>query len=89
MYIFIGDGNLHLQVSLKEYDEELKHYVDDIVYKRVAELKGSISAEHGIGFLKNNILHYTKSPSSINLMHDIKTMLDPQGILNPYKVLNM
>ncbi|GLV38636.1 D-2-hydroxyglutaric acid dehydrogenase [Carabus blaptoides fortunei] len=84
----MGDGNLHLQVSLKEYDEELKQFVDDIVYKRVAELKGSMSAEHGIGFLKNNILHYTKSPSSINLMHDIKRMLDPLGILNPYKVLN-
>lgn len=83
----LGDGNLHLQICLSKYDEKLKEYIDDIVYKRIRELRGSISAEHGIGFLKRDILHYTKSKSSIDMMKNIKDMMDPNGILNPYKVI--
>ena len=48
---------------------------------------GSISAEHGLGFKKAEFIHYSKSKEAVALMHNIKAMLDPQGILNPYKTL--
>jgi FAD/FMN-containing dehydrogenase len=52
-----------------------------------ANEKGSISAEHGVGVMKPNHLHYSKSPEMIAVMQAIKRTLDPNGIMNPYKVL--
>jgi len=52
----------------------------------VAGHGGSISAEHGIGFKNRNYLAYAKSPDAIKIMKNIKSVLDPKGILNPYKV---
>lgn len=52
-----------------------------------AKYRGSISAEHGIGTHKPSFLHLSKSQNAIKLMHQMKRMLDPNGILNPYKVL--
>lgn len=52
----------------------------------IAKHQGSISAEHGLGVAKNEFLGYSKSPVMIQLMKKFKTMLDPNGILNPYKV---
>jgi FAD/FMN-containing dehydrogenase len=46
-----------------------------------------VSAEHGIGFKKTQYIHFSKSQSSLNLMVNIKKLMDPKGILNPYKVL--
>ena len=46
-----------------------------------------MSAEHGIGFKKTKFLHYSKDASAISLMKEIKKLMDPNGILNPYKVL--
>ncbi|GLV38637.1 D-2-hydroxyglutaric acid dehydrogenase [Carabus blaptoides fortunei] len=86
-YGHIGDGNLHLNVSLKEYDAEIMKKIEPFVYEYTSRLKGSISAEHGIGFKKPNYMHYSKSETAIGLMKDIKHMMDPNGILNPYKVL--
>lgn len=83
----IGDGNLHLQVALKEYSPDLKEYVESFIFEQVKSYRGSISAEHGIGFLKARILHDYKDPASMKLMRDLKTAMDPNGILNPYKVL--
>lgn len=53
----------------------------------VASHRGSISAEHGIGASKVHALHYSKSSISIELMKKIKDVFDPQGIMNPGKVL--
>lgn len=53
----------------------------------IAGHSGSISAEHGLGISKNNFLHYSKSASMIELMKQFKKMLDPNGIMNPYKYL--
>jgi (R)-2-hydroxyglutarate---pyruvate transhydrogenase len=53
----------------------------------IEKLRGSISAEHGIGAMKTHALPYSKSQSSIELMHRIKKVFDPNGILNPGKVL--
>jgi len=52
-----------------------------------AKHAGSISAEHGLGISKNNHLHYSKSRAMIELMKRFKDMIDPQGIMNPYKYL--
>lgn len=91
-YGHIGDGNLHLNVSLKGYeDKELQAKVseatDDFVMNYVREYKGSVSAEHGVGLQKPKYLHYSKSAGAIKLMHSIKNSFDPNGIMNPYKVL--
>lgn len=52
-----------------------------------AKYRGSISAEHGVGTHKPEFLHLSKSANAITLMQQMKRMMDPNGILNPYKVL--
>jgi FAD/FMN-containing dehydrogenase len=64
-----------------------EHEIDEAVYSIVARRKGSISAEHGIGSLKREFLHYSRSPEELALMCAIKQVMDPNGILNPGKVL--
>jgi FAD/FMN-containing dehydrogenase len=57
--------------------------VDDAVYRLVAEMGGSISAEHGIGQAKIPWLHLTRSDADIGAMQAIKRALDPTGLFNP------
>jgi FAD/FMN-containing dehydrogenase len=66
---------------------EAEHAIEEAVYTIVSRRKGSISAEHGIGSLKRSFLHYSRSPEEIALMRAIKQVMDPNGILNPGKVL--
>ncbi len=82
----VADGNLHLSVRLNE-DHDLAHAIEVAVYDVVAEFGGSISAEHGIGTLKREFLHLSRTPDEIALMHTLKRAMDPNGILNPGKVL--
>jgi len=84
------DGNLHANVVAPgrfEKDAEVGEVLDRMVYERVAEMEGSISAEHGIGRLKREHLGIVKDPDVLDLMRDLKSLLDPKGILNPGKVL--
>ena len=53
------------------------------IYSHVAELNGSISAEHGIGIAKRAYLHHSRSAEEIDLMRGLKRLLDPDGMLNP------
>src|SRR5215470_16372944 len=88
----LGDGNVHFNVSqpigadtaqfLARWGE-----VNDAVNKIVLKYNGSISAEHGIGKLKRDLLPKMKDPVALELMRGLKRMLDPNGILNPGKVL--
>jgi FAD/FMN-containing dehydrogenase len=89
----IGDGNIHYNVSLpdaaqnKAFIEQHERDVNRIVYEVVAKLGGSISAEHGLGqFKREEITHY-KSALEMELMRNIKRTLDPQGLMNPGKVV--
>ncbi|KAK3866875.1 hypothetical protein Pcinc_027617 [Petrolisthes cinctipes] len=83
----IGDGNIHFTVTSKEFNQEIVESIEPAVYEWTSKVNGSISAEHGLGFLKRNYIHYSKSPSAVKLMKQIKALMDPNGILNPYKVL--
>lgn len=87
-----GDGNIHFNLSrprdmsdadfLSEYPT-----FNRIVHDIVAELGGSISAEHGIGMVKRAELRRYKDPVALRLMEQIKAALDPEGLMNPGKVL--
>nr|CAD7429050.1 unnamed protein product [Timema monikensis] len=81
----IGDGNLHLNVTSKEFDQEIFGLIEPFVFEWTSKLRGSVSAEHGIGFTKTKFIHFSKFHGSLNLMKGIKKMMDPKGILNPYK----
>jgi D-lactate dehydrogenase (cytochrome) len=61
--------------------------MNDVVFAVVKKYGGSISAEHGIGLLKRDLLPSVKDPVALELMRGIKRLLDPKGILNPGKVL--
>lgn len=82
-----GDGNLHLNITSPAKDPSLLAAIEPFVYEWTAKCSGSISAEHGLGLRKRNYIYYSKAPPAVALMGDIKAMLDPKGILNPYKTL--
>ncbi|PRQ47480.1 putative oxidoreductase [Rosa chinensis] len=86
-YGHLGDGNLHLNVSTPQYDDKTLAQIEPFVYEWTSAHRGSISAEHGLGLMKANKIFYSKPTATVNLMASIKKMLDPKGILNPYKVL--
>jgi FAD/FMN-containing dehydrogenase len=83
----LGDGNLHLVVGVGSRSSEVKHAVERIIYAGVRDRGGSISAEHGIGLEKRDYLSWSRTPEEIEMMHRLKHMLDPKGLLNPGKVL--
>ena len=88
----IGDGNIHYN-PLQPVDMERQaflerwHDVNDVVHAIVDRLDGSISAEHGVGRLKRDEITKFKPAVEIDVMRAIKATLDPQGILNPGKVV--
>jgi len=87
-YGHVGDSNLHLNVIARHgYTPELEEALEPFIYELVAKYKGSISAEHGIGWMKVPVLHYSKSQTSIEWMKKIKNTFDPLNIMNPGKVL--
>lgn len=78
---------MHLTVVCDEFNQEIYQRVEPFVFEYTNKLNGSISAEHGIGFHKRKYLKYSKRPEAIEFMKEIKNLMDPQAILNPYKVL--
>jgi len=88
----LGDGNIHYNVSQPVGADERAFLdrweeVNAVVHAIVAKLGGSISAEHGIGVLKRELLPGVKDAVELELMRSLKRALDPDGILNPGKVL--
>ncbi|MBA5779257.1 FAD-binding oxidoreductase [Stappia sp. F7233] len=88
----MGDGNIHFNVSqpvgadkaayLARWDE-----MNELVHGIVHEFNGSVSAEHGIGRLKRHLLTEVKSDIELDMMRRIKTAFDPNGVLNPGRVV--
>lgn len=83
----VADSNLHVAVSVPGGGEDAAHEVDRIAYGVVQDFGGSISAEHGIGTLKRDWLHCSRSAAELAAMRAIKAALDPKRILNPGKLL--
>ncbi len=88
----LGDGNIHFNFS-QPVGADPKAFmagaepVHAAIYKIVADLGGSISAEHGIGQLKVDLLAKSKDPVALKTMRTIKQALDPNNICNPGKIL--
>jgi FAD/FMN-containing dehydrogenase len=82
----VGDGNLHYNIGPAGLLER-RAEVNRIVYEAVGALGGSISAEHGLGQLKRDEIRRHKSPLEMELMRSLKKALDPQGLMNPGKLV--
>ena len=89
----MGDGNIHYNISMpgaaqnKTFIAHHEGAVNKLVYAVVRALNGSISAEHGLGQLKRDTIRDYKDPLELELMRTVKQALDPQGLMNPGKVL--
>jgi D-lactate dehydrogenase (cytochrome) len=89
----MGDGNIHFNFSQpagadgKAFMLEAEERVHAAIYEIVLKLGGSVSAEHGIGQLKVDLLRQVKDHVALEMMRAIKLALDPKGILNPGKML--
>jgi len=82
----IGDGNVHFSIGGVR-DAAAAKLVDDCIYGPLPRYHGSVSAEHGIGIEKRGKLYLSRSPQEIAVMAAVKRALDPNGILNPGKIL--
>jgi FAD/FMN-containing dehydrogenase len=93
-YGHIGDGNLHLNIlkpdalPMDEFQQRCG-VVSKAVFEIVQRYGGSVSAEHGVGLLKKDYLHYSRSETEIAIMRQIKLAFDPLGIMNPGKVFDL
>lgn len=90
----LGDGNLHINIlrpadMTKEAFVQECRKVDKIVFETVKKYQGAISAEHGVGLTKKDFLTYTRSAAEIELMKKMKTVFDPDHIINPGKVFDI
>ncbi|MRX26757.1 FAD-binding oxidoreductase [Kangiella sp. HZ709] len=88
----IGDGNLHLNILKPEAlsVDDFKSQCDKVspkIFQRLQEMKGTISAEHGVGLLKKPYLNYSRTDAEIQLMKAVKKVFDPNNIMNPGKLI--
>lgn len=92
-YGHIGDGNLHLNIlkpaslSVDNFYARC-HEISPQIFEVVQRLDGSVSAEHGVGLLKREFLGYTRSAGELAVMWQLKRVFDPNGIMNPGKLLD-
>lgn len=89
VYGHLGDGNLHINVWAPQLQPEDADRVAQIVYRPLAALGGSISAEHGIGLDKKAYLSLCRTPQEIATMRLLKRTFDPPNILNPGKIFDL
>lgn len=88
-YGHIGDGNIHVNVvpHKNEDMEKMINLIEPYYFAWLKDKRGSISAEHGIGYMKANKMHYAKDDNVIEYLKQIKATFDPKNILNPKKIL--
>jgi len=84
----IGDGNIHVNIMYNEGDKHriLAEEMIEKILRTTVELGGTISGEHGIGNVKSAFVPLEIPPQELQIMKDIKHLLDPKGILNPGKM---
>jgi len=90
-YGHAGDGNLHINIikagmSDEDWKSKLKDGIVEI-FELTTALGGTISGEHGIGLVQKDYMPIKYSEVHLNLMRSIKTVFDPNGILNPGKIM--
>jgi len=89
-YGHAGDGNLHVNIVKGDMpDEAWKTEVTKgirEIFELTVSLKGTLSGEHGIGYVQKNYMDIAFSETQLHLMKGIKTIFDPKGILNPGKI---
>lgn len=78
-----GDGNFHVNILFESPLEEKALKVRKILFDEVLSLSGTISGEHGIGYIKRDFVNLELSPLQIQIMKELKKVFDPYGILNP------
>jgi len=79
----IGDNNIHVGITAGRQTSKLEHCIKDLVYLPLAEMQGSVSAEHGIGIEKKDYLAISRNDTEIALMKKFKQLLDPDNLMNP------
>jgi len=88
VYGHAGDGNLHVHLMRWEgWTDERYDELRRIIYEKTLELGGTITGEHGIGYLRKKYMEEVLAGKAIELMRAIKRVFDPNNILNPDKVL--
>lgn len=86
-YGHMGDSNLHLVVNVPSAgDDQPSKEIKALVYGLTRDYAGTVSAEHGIGVIKRDVIGYSRSAQELAAMRAVKAALDPRGILNPGKV---
>lgn len=80
----IGDGNIHIDIIEKENINTNK--IIHSLFKAIKELGGKISGEHGIGLTKKEFLKYSRNELEVKFMKKIKSIFDPDNLLNPGKI---
>ena len=89
----LGDGNVHYNMHMPEVRDAmalatLKKQIQDIVFTEVEKFLGSISAEHGVGVERKDILAKLKSPAEMDAMRAVKRAFDPEHLANPGKIFD-
>lgn len=93
VYGHVGDGNVHFNVVAPTtgqaalFKRQFEHDVSPKIYRLAAEMEGTFSAEYGIGRVKIDLLERYGAPGKVDLMRRLKTALDPNGMMNPGKVI--
>ena len=90
-YGHMGDSNLHLNVSVRQYNKEVEKAIEPWVYEWIQKRSGSISAEHGLGLAKKEFIGYSQNDTMVKLMKQLKDLYDPVGYplsLFPYELAN-
>lgn len=82
----LGDNNIHILTGPHAQDEWQN--VEELVYNALRGKHGTVSAEHGIGFLKKPFLAYTRSKGEVALLKRLKRALDPNDTLNPGRIFD-
>jgi glycolate oxidase len=91
-YGHAGDGNLHVNIIKGNLSDEI--WQNDLpvairsLFEEVVQLGGTLSGEHGIGWVQKGYMDIAFSDTALNLMRDIKKVFDPNGILNPGKIFD-